>query len=70
MRDPELPELQRIVKAHLAECDLSEAEVDDLIRQFLSRRNDGKEQLATDQLLNALFMITRQRNWIGDEKET
>lgn len=69
MRDPNLDDLQRIVKAHLAECDLSDEQVSNLINSFLTRRDKGKEQLSTDQLLNALFMIVRQREWVGDEKE-
>ena len=69
MRDPKLDELQRIVKAHMIDCDLSDDEVEQLINSFLKRRDAGKEQLSTDQLLNALFMIVRQRDWVGDEKE-
>lgn len=69
MRDPDRSELERIVKAHLADCDFSDQQIDDLIKQFLHRRDKGKEQLSTDQLLNALFMIIRQRAWVGDEKE-
>jgi MoxR-like ATPase len=69
MRDPKLEELRRIIKAHLKDCDVSDFEVDELVQTFLNRRDQGKEQLATDQLLNALFMIVRQRDWVGDEKE-
>lgn len=69
MRDPDLIELQGIVEAHLKDCDLSEDQVSSLIESFWTRREKGKEQLATDQLLNALFMIVRQRDWVGDEKE-
>jgi MoxR-like ATPase len=69
MRDPKIDELRRIITAHLQDCDLSDAEVDTLIKGFLERRDKGKEQLSTDQLLNALFMIVRQRDWVGDEKE-
>jgi hypothetical protein len=42
--------------------------VSDLVDGFLQRRDKGREQLSTDQLLNALFMIARQRDWIGDDK--
>lgn len=69
MRDPNREELERIVKAHLKDCDITNDEVKQLITSFLNRRNNGKEQLSTDQLLNALFMIIRQRDWVGDEKE-
>ena len=69
MRDPTLKELERIVSAHLKDCDLSDEQVSSLISSFHRRLDKGKEQLATDQLLNALFMIVRQRDWVGDEKE-
>lgn len=69
MRDPKLEELQRIITAHLEDCDITDDVVTELITSFLARRDKGKEQLSTDQLLNALFMIVRQRDWVGDEKE-
>jgi len=69
MRDPDRLQLERIIKAHLNHCDLSESQVSELIDSFLKRRDKGREQLSTDQLLNALFMIVRQRDWVGDEKE-
>jgi MoxR-like ATPase len=69
MRDPKIEQLKLIITAHLKDCDLSDTEVDKLIQSFLKRRDNGKEQLSTDQLLNALFMILRQRDWVGDEKE-
>lgn len=69
MRDPKLDELKRIVKAHLVDCDFEDDDVEQLIKSFLKRRDEGKEQLSTDQLLNALFMVVRQRDWVGDEKE-
>lgn len=70
MRDPDRVQLERIIKAHLEKCDFSDSQVNGLIDGFLQRRDKGREQLSTDQLLNALFMIVRQRDWIGDEKES
>jgi MoxR-like ATPase len=74
MRDPGRSQLEKIIKAHLKNCDFSDSQVDELITQFIQRRdkgiNQGKEQLSTDQLLNALFMIIRQRDWVNDEKES
>lgn len=71
MRDPDRLQLERIIKAHLKEdCDLSDHQVSVLIDNFLQRRDKGREQLSTDQLLNALFMIIRQRDWVGDEKDS
>ncbi len=69
MRDPKREELERIIKAHLKDCDLTEQEVDELITSFIKRRDTDREQLSTDQLLNALFMIVRQRGRMGDKKE-
>lgn len=69
MREPNRDELERIVKAHLKDCDISDKNVKDLIDTFLKCRDAGKQQLATDQLLNALFIVTRERELVGDEKE-
>ncbi|MBD2073046.1 AAA family ATPase [Phormidium sp. FACHB-592] len=70
MRDPDRVQLERIIKAHLQHCNFSDEQVNALIDGFLQRRDKGREQLSTDQLLNALFMIIRQRDWVGDEKES
>ncbi|MBW4473576.1 MAG: MoxR family ATPase [Stenomitos rutilans HA7619-LM2] len=70
MRDPDRVQLERIIQAHLEHCNLSESQVSDLIDRFLKSRDKSREQLSTDQLLNALFMIIRQRDWVGDEKES
>jgi MoxR-like ATPase len=70
MRDPDRLQLERIIKAHLEHCNFSDNQVSDLIDRFLHHRDQGKEQLATDQLLNALFMIIRQRDWVGDKKDS
>jgi len=69
MREPDRTELERIVTAHLEGCDVSEETVKRLITTFLERRDKGKQQLATDQLLNALFMVTRERRLVGHEKD-
>jgi MoxR-like ATPase len=68
MRDPDLKQLKLIIKAHLKDCNLTDQQVSDLITTFLQRRDNNREQLATDQLLNALFMIVREREWMGNEK--
>jgi MoxR-like ATPase len=70
MRDPDRVQLERIINAHLQHCNFSDKQVSDLVDGFLQRRDKGREQLSTDQLLNALFMIARQRDWIGDDKES
>jgi MoxR-like ATPase len=67
MREPNRAELERIIKAHLGDEIASRKDVDTLIKTFLDRRR--KEALATDQLLNAIFMVTREREWVGDDQE-
>lgn len=68
MREPNRAELEKIIQAHLKDCDVSQAQVSELIGEFIQRRDKGSSQLATDQLLNALFMVVRDREWIGDNK--
>ncbi|MGB0564783.1 MAG: hypothetical protein ACPGVO_23755 [Spirulinaceae cyanobacterium] len=57
MREPNREALSEIVKAHLGEEVLPQAE--ELITEFLTRRE--RSNLATDQLLNALYLITQER---------
>ena len=64
MREPSQDELKRIVEAHLGE--LTEA-AETLIQQFIDRRNEG--DLATDQLLNAIYLVTRDRAPEGQTKD-
>jgi len=72
MREPERPELERIVRAHFrdqtGEPDRPlEQETDALITQFLVKRKDG--DLATDQLLNAIYLVTRDQAPTGQSKD-
>lgn len=57
-------DFREIVKKHLGEAILESAAT--IINDFLGRKN--KNDLATDQLLNAIFMVTRE-NGPGDGKE-
>lgn len=62
MGEPESERLKRIVEAHLGEDLDSKAKVKEangLIDQFVQRSKDG--DLATDQLLNAIYFVTRER---------
>ncbi|MGF1569410.1 MAG: AAA family ATPase [Nodosilinea sp.] len=68
MAEPDLKQLQKIITAHLKDCDIASDAVSQLIETFLKRRDEGREQLATDQLLNALFMVARDRDWVGDDQ--
>ncbi|MFP4099311.1 AAA family ATPase [Coleofasciculus sp.] len=64
MREPNQDELTRIVKAHLGEKVADKAK--GLIAHFLKKREQG--DLATDQLLNAIYLLTRERIPSGQEK--
>jgi MoxR-like ATPase len=55
---PSRQELEKIVQAHLGDNIIEQAEK--IIEQFLKRRNQG--DLATDQLLNAIYILTSTAN--------
>jgi MoxR-like ATPase len=63
--EPSKEELDRIVQAHLGTDILSQAEP--IIKTFLERRKKG--QLATDQLLNAIYLVTCERSPTGSERD-
>lgn len=63
---PETDRLRQIVLSHLGE-DAREA-LDRLLGDFLARRDSGR-LLATDQLLNAIFLVGRGRVPEGVERE-
>lgn len=70
MKEPDPDELRRIVAAHLADELSGETiaqEIQKLIQDFCSKRKEG--DLATDQLLNAIYLISRERAPIGKEKD-
>nr|WP_199296616.1 MoxR family ATPase [Leptolyngbya sp. FACHB-711] len=56
IQDPDKSALTEIVRAHLGESVLEKAEP--LIAQFVSKRQEG--DLAPDQLLNAVYLVTRK----------
>lgn len=62
LREPNQEKLARIVRTHFGLDNLSQ-EQNDLIDKFLKKRT--KEELATDQLLNTIYMV---RNGIPDER--
>lgn len=69
MKEPDETRLTAIVKAHLRQEDNGEAliaeseqQIADLVKRFVNKRSDrSKGDLATDQLLNAIYLITRER---------
>ena len=72
VQEPNPEELERIVRSHFqAEVEQPdsnlEQHIDALIQQFVAKRKEG--DLATDQLLNALYLVTREQAPTGPEKE-
>ncbi|MEM9092854.1 MAG: MoxR family ATPase [Cyanobacteria bacterium P01_F01_bin.53] len=71
MYEPNREQLITIVKKHFENadeaCDVTEEKINYWVDAFLKKRKEGKEQLATDQLLNALFMVSRGREQLGDD---
>lgn len=75
MYEPDRAQLVNIVKKHFEridengepQVDINEAQTNYWISAFLEKRDDKKEQLATDQLLNALFMVAREKGPVGDD---
>lgn len=57
---PDATALMEIVEAHLEKDELTKdkAKIDKLIEKFISLRDDG--DIATDQLLNAVYMVNRE----------
>ena len=66
LRVPDEVQLTAIIKAHLGARTAEEAE--ELVKYFVARRDDGRV-LATDQLLNAVFLITQLNAPTGAERQ-
>jgi MoxR-like ATPase len=64
MQLPNKDRLKQIVQAHLG---LEEDKFSDLIEEFMKRRDDHKEDLATDQLLNAAYFVLKSINPLDRE---
>ncbi|MCP4702598.1 MAG: MoxR family ATPase [Gammaproteobacteria bacterium] len=64
MQQPPKERLERIVEAHLQLEEKLNPEwrgkYEKLLEEFLARRDDKKQDLATDQLLNALYLILKE----------
>lgn len=68
IENPDATALKKIVQAHLGNGVMAEAEA--LITEFIQLRDrTDAGDLATDQLLNAIYLLTRKRSPIGDDKE-
>jgi MoxR-like ATPase len=69
MKEPEKPDLTAIVKAHfdIKESESLSAEIEGYIDKFLEKRKEG--ELATDQLLNTVFIMMGKTPPTGEEKK-
>jgi MoxR-like ATPase len=78
IREPNREELERIITAHLSKKEGKKQEIakqadnllkqaDSLIADFLKKREKG--ELATDQLLNAVYLVTREHFPIGKNRD-
>lgn len=65
IKEPDKGDLEKIVKAHLGDDVVKEAEP--LIDNFLKLRDRG--ELATDQLLNAIYLVTREHSPQGSDRD-
>jgi MoxR-like ATPase len=71
--EPGKTELEKIIQAHFADemrqpNNLVRQEMNTLIERFLAKQKDG--DLATDQLLNAMYLVTRENSNLGNSKES
>ena len=64
---PDPNRLKEILRAHLDGVDLGQ--VEELVKDFLRRRDEDNQMLATDQLLNAVFLVTRGAALPDDERK-
>lgn len=69
MYEPDKLQLEKIIRAHFDDGSLTQDNIDHWIKEFLDKR-DAREQLATDQLLNALFMVAKNHGNVGDDLAT
>jgi MoxR-like ATPase len=69
IRQPDAEKLARIVEARLDLEEGERAQMQELIQRFLARRDKGDQhELATDQLLNAVHMLTQGVNPLEREQ--
>ena len=62
--------LAKIVAAHLDLDPSTEKGVEGMIQNFLDRRDDQGDRLATDQLLNAVYLVTKSIDPLNRNQET
>ncbi len=69
MQLPDEEKLTQIVNAHLDFSPEQEIKIKELIKEFLNRRDQEKGALATDQLLNAVYMLLKDIDPRRDDVE-
>jgi len=70
MREPNPEELARIVEAHLEKAFPSVLhEADSIIKAFIRQRDTDGKELATDQLLNAIYLLLQKDVPTDDDRE-
>lgn len=59
---PDATALRKIVEAHLEQDSITQdgKKIEELIQKFINLRDNGDGDIATDQLLNAVYMVTRK----------
>ncbi|MEK7989636.1 MAG: MoxR family ATPase [Thiotrichaceae bacterium] len=70
MLPPDETKLAEIVALHLGELPEYETTIDSLIKEFIKRRDTENKQLATDQLLNAVYLALKDINPSDNLKDT
>lgn len=66
MTDPDEARLKQIVDVHLKDA---EVDTKKMIKAFYQKRTQGKGVLATDQLLNAVYLVSRHNTPTGQTRE-
>lgn len=66
---PDEEKLNRIVESHL-NLDIQENEmIKNVIKSFLNKRDKERQELSTDQLLNAIFLVLKEMDLLDKSKE-
>lgn len=67
LKEPNPEKIANIIESHLDRETLIKAQ--DLVNQFISKRNQPEMLLSTDQLLNAIYLVSRGINLSEPEKK-
>ena len=61
MEKPQEVQLKEIVRQHIQDKNIDLQQIDALVATFLRQRDQNQKELATDQLLNAVYLMTRHQ---------